>query len=75
MDSTVISALIAAASAVLVNIVSNVILSARQTALLEYRINELEKAIHADKDLRARVVVLETRVDAVDDAIRELRTL
>lgn len=59
----------------MVNIVSNVILSARQTALLEYRINELEKAIHADKDLRARVVVLETRVDAVDDAIRELRTL
>lgn len=73
MDATVISALIAGASAVLVNIVSNIILSKKQTALLEYRLEQLEQSLSDIKQLPERVTVLETQMSSVMDAVKELR--
>lgn len=73
MDATVISALIAGASAVLVNIVSNIILSKKQTALLEYRLEQLEQSLSDIKQLPERVTVLETQMSTVMDAVKELR--
>lgn len=73
MDATVISALIAGVSAVLVNIVSNIILSKKQTALLEYRLEQLEQSLSDIKQLPERVTVLETQMSTVMDAVKELR--
>lgn len=73
MDPSVISALIAAASAMLINIITNVILSSRQTALLEYRIKQLEDMLTDIRQLPGRIITLETKMTAVEDAIREMR--
>lgn len=73
MDATIISAMIAGASAVIVNIVSNVILSKKQTALLEYRLEQLEQSLSHIKQLPERVTVLETQMASVMDAVKEMR--
>lgn len=73
MDPSIWSAIIAAAAAVTVNIISNVILSSRQTAILEYRIKQLEDALRDYKELPGRVTVLETQMNSVQDALKEMR--
>lgn len=73
MDPVVISALIAAASAMIINIVTNVILSSRQTALLEYRIKQLEDMLTDIRQLPGRIITLETKMEAVEEALREIR--
>lgn len=73
MDPTVWSAIIAASAAVIVNIISNVVLSAKQTAVIEIRIKQLEDALTEIKKLPDRVTVLETKMSAAEDAIREMR--
>lgn len=73
MDSTVWAAIIAAGSAMIINIVTNVILSSKQTALIEYRLKQLEDSLVAVKAVLERVTVLETKMSAVEDAIREMR--
>ena len=73
MDPVVISALIAAASAMIINIVTNVILSSRQTALLEYRIKQLEDMLTDIKELPGRIITLETKMEVIEDALKEMR--
>lgn len=57
----------------LVNIVSNIILSKKQTALLEYRLEQLEQSLSDNKQLPERVTVLETQMSTVMEAVKELR--
>ena len=73
MDPTVIAAIIGAASAILINIATNAILNARQTAVLELRIKQLENSLDRITGLPDRVTRLETQMTAVNDAIREMR--
>lgn len=73
MDPTVLSAIIAAASAVLVNLISNIILSNRQTAILELKIQNLENTLRRYQEIPDRVTRLETQMAAVNDALREMR--
>lgn len=73
MDPTVWSAIIAASAAVIVNIISNVVLSAKQTAVIEIRIKQLEDTLSEIKKLPDRVTVLETKMSAAEDAIKEMR--
>lgn len=73
MDPTVLSAIIAAGAAVAVNVISNIILSSKQTAVLELRIKQLEDALIDIKKLPERVSKLETKLEAVEDAIKEMR--
>ena len=73
MDPTVVSAIIAAASAMAINIVTNIILSSRQTALLEYRIKQLEDMLTDIRQLPGRIITLETKMEAVEEALREIR--
>ena len=73
MDATVISALIAGVTAIIANIISNIILSKKQTALLEYRLEQLEQSLSDIKQLPERVTVLETQMSSVMDAVKELR--
>ncbi len=73
MDATIISAIIAGCTAILVNLISNVILSARQTALLEYRINSLEQSLSDVKGLPERVRVLETQIESIKESLKELK--
>ena len=73
MDPTVWSAIIAASAAVIVNIISNVVLSAKQTAVIEIRLKQLEDTLSEIKKLPDRVTVLETKMSAAEDAIKEMR--
>lgn len=73
MDPVVISALIAAASAIVINVVTNIILSSKQTALLEYRIKQLEDMLTDIRQLPGRIITLETKMEAVEEALREIR--
>lgn len=73
MDPTVLSAAITGGFAVLINIISNVILSTRQTAVLELRIQQLENTLKQYQQLPDRVTRLETQMTAVNDSLKEMR--
>lgn len=73
MDPTVLSALIAASAAVIINIITNIILSTRQTTVLEVKIQQLETTLNEIKKLPDRVTALETNMENVKDAIKEMR--
>lgn len=73
MDSTIIAALIAGITAIVVNIVSNLVISSRQTALIEYRLKQIEDSLNEIKTIPERVTILETKMNAVEDALKEMR--
>lgn len=73
MDSTIIAALIAGITAIVVNIVSNLVISSRQTALIEYRLKQIEDSLNEIKTIPERVTILETKMSAVEDALKEMR--
>lgn len=59
---------------IIVNVVSNLILSNRQTALFEYRIKQLEDSLSDIKGLPERVTVVETRLSIIDESLKEIRS-
>lgn len=73
MDPTIWSAIIAASAAVIVNIISNIILSTKQTAVLELKIQQLENTIKRFQDIPDRVTRLETQMTTVNESLREMR--
>lgn len=73
MDPVVISALIAAIAAVAVNIISNLILSTKQTAVLEEKIRQLAESLNELKGLPDRVTRLETNMKTVQESLKEMR--
>lgn len=73
MDPNVLSAIISASAIVIVNIIANVILSVRQTAVLELKIQQLENTLKRFQDIPDRVTRLETQMVTVNDSLREMR--
>ncbi len=73
MDPTIWSAIIAASAAVIVNIISNIILSTKQTAVLELKIQQLENTLKRFQDIPDRVTRLETQMTTVNESLREMR--
>lgn len=73
MDPNVLSAIISASAIVIVNIIANVILSARQTAVLELKIQQLENTLKRFQDIPDRVTRLETQMTTVNESLREMR--
>lgn len=73
MDPNVVSAIISASAIVIVNIIANVILSVRQTAVLELKIQQLENTLKRFQDIPDRVTRLETQMTAVNESLREMR--
>lgn len=73
MDPNVLSAIISASAIVIVNIIANVILSARQTAVLELKIQQLENTLKRFQEIPDRVTRLETQMSAVNESLREMR--
>lgn len=73
MDPNVLSAIISASAIVIVNIIANVILSARQTAVLELKIQQLENTLKRFQEIPDRVTRLETQMTAVNESLREMR--
>lgn len=67
------SAIISASTIVIVNIIANVILSARQTAVLELKIQQLENTLKRLQDIPDRVTRLETQMTTVNESLREMR--
>ena len=72
MDPNVVSAIISASAIVIVNIIANVILSARQTAVLELKIQQLENTLKRFQEIPDRVTRLETQMTAVNESLREM---
>ena len=73
MDPNVVSAIISASAIVIVNIIANVILSVRQTAVLELKIQQLENTLKRFQEIPDRVTRLETQMTAVNESLREMR--
>ena len=73
MDPNVLSAIISASALVIVNIITNAILFARQTAVLELKIQQLENTLKRLQDIPDRVTRLETQMAAVNESLREMR--
>lgn len=67
---TVISALITGLVAIVVNIFSNKAQHEKTTALIEYRLLELEKKQDKHNNLIERTFELEKRADVVDEKIK-----
>lgn len=73
MDPNVLSAIISGSTVVIVNIIANVILSVRQTAVLELKIQQLENTLKRFQEIPDRVTRLETQMTAVNESLREMR--
>lgn len=73
MDPNVVSAIISASAIVIVNIIANAILSVRQTAVLELKIQQLENTLKRFQEIPDRVTRLETQMTAVNESLREMR--
>ena len=71
--ATIIGAAIGAASAISINLVTNIVMSNKQTAVIQNEIKHLKEDFKKHEELPDRVTRLETQMTAVNDAIREMR--
>ena len=63
MDTAIICGLISAASAIIVSVITAVY----NNKLIVYRLEQLEKKMDGNTELTKRVVVLETKVEALEN--------
>ena len=63
MDTAIICGLISAASAIIVSVITAVY----NNKLIVYRLEQLEKKMDGNSELTKRVVVLETKVEALEN--------
>ena len=63
MDTAIICGLISAASAIIVSVITAVY----NNKLIVYRLEQLEKKMDGNAELTKRVVVLETKVEALEN--------
>lgn len=63
MDTAIICGLISAASAIIVSVITAVY----NNKLIIYRLEQLEKKMDGDSELTKRVIVLEAKVEALEN--------
>lgn len=73
MDPAVLAAIIAAGTAAVVNVVTVIVMSNKQTAVIQNEIKHLKEDLKKVEELPERVTRLETKMTAVEDAIHEMR--
>lgn len=72
--ATIIGAAIGAASAISINLVTNIVMSNKQTAVIQNEIKHLKEDFKKHEELPVRVTRLETKMSAVEEALREIRS-
>lgn len=74
MSETIVAALSALGSGLL-SLFGVYLANRKSSALISYRLEQLEHKVDAHNDLVTRMTAVESRLDAVDDSIKELKGL
>lgn len=74
MSETIVAALSAMGSGLL-SLIGVYLANRKSSALISYRLEQLEHKVDAHNDLVTRMTAVESRLDAVDDSIKELKGL
>lgn len=74
MSETIVAALSALGSGLL-SLIGVYLANRKSSALISYRLEQLEHKVDAHNDLVTRMTAVESRLDAVDDSIKELKGL
>ncbi len=74
MSETWVAALSALGSGLL-SLIGVYLANRKSSALISYRLEQLEHKVDAHNDLVTRMTAVESRLDAVDDSIKELKGL
>ena len=74
MSETIVAALSALGTGVL-SLIGVYLANRKSSALIAYRLEQLEKKVAAHNDLVTRMTAVESRLDAVEDSIKELKGL
>ena len=74
MPETIVAALSALGTGVL-SLIGVYLANRKSSALIAYRLEQLELKVAAHNDLVTRMTAVESRLDAVDDSIKELKGL
>ena len=74
MSETWVAALSALGSGLL-SLIGVYLSNRKSSALISYRLEQLEHKVDAHNDLVTRMTAVESRLDAVDDSIKELKGL
>lgn len=74
MSETWVAALSALGSGLL-SLIGVYMANRKSSALISYRLEQLEHKVDAHNDLVTRMTAVESRLDAVDDSIKELKGL
>ena len=74
MSETIVAALSALGTGVL-SLIGVYLANRKSSALISYRLEQLEHKVDAHNDLVTRMTAVESRLDAVDDSIKELKGL
>ena len=74
MSETIVAALSALGSGLL-SLFGVYLANRKPSALISYRLEQLEHKVDAHNDLVTRMTAVESRLDAVDDSIKELKGL
>lgn len=74
MSETIVAALSALGSGLL-SLIGVYLANRKSSALISYRLEQLEQKVDAHNNLVTRMTAVESRLDAVDDSIKELKGL
>lgn len=70
MDTTIVSALISAASAIIACVVTQYAANKKTVALIEYKIEELTKKVDKHNQVIERTYILEKKAELCDEKIK-----
>ena len=74
MPETIVAALSALGTGVL-SLIGVYLANRKSSALIAYRLEQLELKVAAHNDLVTRMTAVESRLDSVEDSIKELKGL
>ena len=74
MSETIVAALSALGSGLL-SLIGVYLANRKSSALISYRLEQLEHKVDAHNDLVTRMTAVESRLDSVEDSIKELKGL
>ena len=70
MSETILIALISGFSVAIPNLIANIMSNRKSTALINYRVDELDKKVHIHNNLIDRMYKVENRVTLLEEGVR-----
>ena len=70
MSETIIVAIISGISVAVPNLIANIVSNRKSTALINYKVDELDKKVHAHNNLIDRMYKVENRVTLLEEGIK-----